>query len=61
MKNIREKAIVLWFFLVLSFLVVGCSYQVEPDPTEAAVTVDPSEQYQEIEGFGGALPFMKTG
>jgi len=60
MKSIREKAIVLWFFLVLSVLVVGCSYRVEPDPTEAAVAVDPSEQYQEIEGFGGALAFYEN-
>ena len=56
----RKRIVALWLCLALLVLVAGCSYQVEPDPTEAAVAVDPSVEYQEIDGFGGALAFYEN-
>ena len=51
----RKRIVALWLCLALLVLVAGCSYQVEPDPTEAAVAVDPSVEYQEIDALAGRL------
>ena len=56
----RKRIVALRLCLALLVLVAGCSYQVEPDLTEAAVAVDPSVEYQEIDGFGGALAFYEN-